>query len=273
MGALFGRKYRLRFGQPGGTSREVNGLRVAFSIEKDSDSGANVGTIQVWNLAKESVVELEQKGCLVTLEAGYQEGGIGMIFSGNDILLNQRRELPDVITEIRAHDGGKQLRTQVAAIGFEPGAAIKDVVSQLIGKFNDITKSEIDLEKLDLGSFSQGFVATGKVKTLLDDILKSRGYQWSIQDNEVRVVEDSATSQEMMFVVSAASGLIGSPIKTKTEDRYGITFTSLLNAGLRPYRQAKLESETVSGIYKIDKVSHRGDSWSGDWYSIVECVI
>jgi hypothetical protein len=272
MGNLFNRKYRIRFGQSGSPGREINGLRIAFNVERDSDSGANSATIEIWNLAKESVVELERKDCVVTLEAGYGTD-IGMVFKGNDILLNQRRELPDVITEIRAGDGGKQIRTQVASIGFEPGALIKDVIKSLVDTFNDVTKSNIDINKLDLGKFSQGFVANGRTKKLLDDILKPRGYQWSIQDGEVRIIQETATSDEMMFVISAKSGLIGSPTKTKNEEKTGLNFTTLLNAGLRPYRRVKLESENVTGIYKIDKVVHRGDSWSGDWITLVECVL
>lgn len=272
MADLFNRTYRLRFGQPGAPGREIRNLRVAFTVEKSSDSGANSAVIQVWNLAKESVSELERPGCTVSLEAGYQTK-FGMVFKGNDLLVNQRRELPDVITEIRSSDGGTQLRLQTVAIGFEPGAAIKDVVSQIVKSFTDVTTSGLDLEKVELGKFSQGLVATGPAKKILDDILTPRGFQWSIQDGEVRIVAEESTSQDTMFVVSAKSGLIGSPMRTRTEDKNGITFTALLNSGFRPYRKVKLESENITGIYKIDKVSHRGDSWSGDWYSIVECLL
>jgi hypothetical protein len=272
MSSLFNRQYRLRFGQVGSTGREIRKLRIAFSIERDSGSGANSGTIQIWNLAKESVSELERPGCQVFLEAGY-DSKIGVVFKGNDLLLNQRRDLPDVVTEIRASDGGVQLRQQTIAIGFEPGSAVKDVVQQLINSFQDVTRSTIDIQKVDLGKFSQGFVATGPVKKILDDILIPRGYQWSIQDGEVRVIEESKTAQDTMIVVSPTSGLIGSPMRTRTEEKSGVQFTSLLSSAFRPYRKVKLESDFITGIYKIDKVTHRGDSWSGDWYSIVECLL
>lgn len=269
MSLLFDRRYRLRFGQPNGDKREVNNLRIVFDVERSSDSGANTGTIQVWNLSDKSISELQRPGCNVTLEAGYGTE-IGMIFSGNDLKLLVRRALPNVIVEIRAQDGGEQLRTQVVNASFEPGTILRNVVESLIGAFKDIVKNPQDLLSLESLTLPKGFNATGKVKQLLDEMLGSRGFQWSVQDNEIRIVaDDSLADTGAAIKLTAETGLVGSP--TRTED--GANVLALLNARIRPYRELRIESSlaSVTGSYKVDKVRHRGDSWGRDWYTMAEC--
>lgn len=269
MTLLFDRAYRLRFGKIGEQGKEITSLRVAFQIEKSNDSGANTASISVWNLSPESISLLQQDDIQVNLECGYGST-IGLVFSGNDILLNVRRSLPDVITEIRSQDGGEQLRTQVVSLGFEPGALFQDVVRSLISQFQNLTISDVDMAKLSQDGLPQGLIATGKAQKFLDDLLKSKGYEWSVQDGEIRVVEDTAVTDDSAVLLNYKTGLVGSPTKTKD----GVNVTCLLNPRIRPYRLLQLESnETpgVSGVYKVDKVTHRGDSWGKDWYTTAEC--
>jgi len=272
MSLLFDRKYRIRFGQPGAAGREISGLRIAFAIERDSSSESNAATIQIWNLSETSRAEILRSGATVSLEAGYGRE-LGMIFQGNDFKVNIRRELPDVVTEIKTQDGGFQLRSNIVNIGFELGSSIRDVVSQIMGTFQDLTTNAKEILTVPADQLSEGWIASGTAKKVLDDLLKPRGIQWSVQDGEIRLVADDKTSNDGAVRLSAGTvtlkgtGLVGSP--TKTED--GIIVTSLLNPKIRPYRQIVVESRDIDGIYKVDKVTHRGDSWGGDWYTVAEC--
>ena len=272
MSLLFDRKYRIRFGQPRAAGRELSGLRIAFAIERDSSSESNAATIQIWNLSETSRAEILRSGATVSHEAGYGRE-LGMIFQGNDFKVNIRRELPDVVTEIKTQDGGFQLRSNIVNIGFELGSSIRDVVSQIMGTFQDLTTNAKEILTVPADQLSEGWIASGTAKKVLDDLLKPRGIQWSVQDGEIRLVADDKTSNDGAVRLSAGSetlkgtGLVGSP--TKTED--GIIVTSLLNPKIRPYRQIVVESRDINGIYKVDKVTHRGDSWGGDWYTVAEC--
>ena len=62
------------------------------------------------------------------------------------------------------------------------------------------------------------------------------------------------------------------PKEGEKAKRTGIEVTSLLNAGIRPGRRIQVLSKYLDAVYKVEKVTHAGDTHGGEWYSQVEAV-
>ena len=44
----------------------------------------------------------------------------------------------------------------------------------------------------------------------------------------------------------------------------------LLHAGLVPGQKIKVESETISGVFRLEAVTHNGDTFTNDFYTEIE---
>ena len=266
MTILFGRRYRLLFGQYGGTARVISGLRVSFSIEKSIDSDANTGTITIYNLNEQSRSEIEREGTVISLEAGYSDE-IGLIFSGNDLRVSSTRRGVDMITQIQLGDGQKQLKGTTVNAKFQAGTSMKDIFSSIASQFDNLSINFQDIAKLGAKILSGDLTLSGAAKKAMDTVADSLDADWSIQDGEVRVIPKERLSGDTTVYLSPSSGLIGHAAKTEE----GVMFTSLLNPRIQIGRGVEVSSRQVNGVYKPTKISHRGDSWSGDWVTQVEC--
>lgn len=65
------RAYQFSAGQAGASGFAISELHIQFSVEKADVSSPNTAKIALWNLSPEHKAALEEKDCVVTLNAGY----------------------------------------------------------------------------------------------------------------------------------------------------------------------------------------------------------
>ena len=106
------------------------------------------------------------------------------------------------------------------------------------------------------------FSFTGRTADLYDQILKPLDINWYEEDGFIQFTV-VGSSTEAVSVLNASSGLIGSP--SVTED--GVKAISLLNSNIRPGGRVKIESNLVTGIYKVTEVLYYGDNREGDFFT------
>lgn len=75
------RAYQFSAGQAGAAGFAITQLHINFSVEKADVSSPNTAKIALWNLNPEHKAALEEKDCIVTLNAGY-EGNTPMVLTG-----------------------------------------------------------------------------------------------------------------------------------------------------------------------------------------------
>lgn len=277
MTQLLGRKYRLTFGKPGAKGKAVTGLDVNFTVEKTTEFKPNTATITVYNLSKENRAALEESDIQITLEAGY-EGQFGIIFLGNDLIVQTRKIGVDYETTIRSRDGGKEISDTPINLEIPGGEFLEDSVREVVKVWDKTLGREVELKKLPKKKAKKSKAISKPVAEVLNLLLEPEGFEWSIQDGEFRVVEKTKGSDETVFVLGPTSGLIGSPERTKFRlpgdktDTEGISFTCLLNPQVTPLRRVKLEGLSVKGIYKITRVRYVGDLKGNDWYCHAEGI-
>jgi hypothetical protein len=264
------------------------GLKVEFNIERNSNKDPNRAEIVVYNFNPINRAILQQGSKLVetlrsatppqlydwpiSIDAGYV-GATERLFTGNITFANSRKDKTTWVTDITCGDGEKAYRKERVNRSYGPGtpvtAVVTDVAAQLgIGPGNLAFQMSIGLYRKGYSVFTQGFSASGPAPDVLDRLLSSMGFQWSIQDGQLQILGPTETTFETVVTISNKLGnLIGSPEKG---DEGSLTIKTFLQGKLKPGRRILLESDQVTGQFKIEKVIHFGDTRGNDWYSEIE---
>ncbi len=263
-------------------------LSVAFSIERSLKPEPNTAEIQIWNLNADHRSQLEESGnppkgsgekgepltqpkagVPATIEAGY-EAQTSLIFSGTLRTVFTVREGPDLITTLQTGDGEKQYQRSRISLSLAPATPNTSVLQQIVkalglGEGNLAAASALLLTLPPL--FPQGGVLSGSSSQIMTRVSQSLGFEWSIQDGAVQLLQVSAPIQGTAVLLTPDSGLVGSP----SIDSEGVlTAQCLLIPDIFPGRLLVLESERLSGNYRVEKCNYSGQSAGVEWYIDLE---
>ena len=303
---LFDRVIQISVGAAGSSGLAVSGLRCSFDITKTEESKENKVNFSVWNLSAATRAEFDKIGNRVIISAGYAAGGLQTLAVGDILAAETDFSPPEIKTDVEAADGGKALRTARTSVSYKAGTPAKSIVEELVGKLDvDMPDIPVDLS----GAFAYGWSHVGRVRDALDQLARRFGFSWSIQNNALQITETQQPSQRQAVILSADTGLIGTPTpiddvrssdeKSRDEsssggsaendnsamaklaaalggqkmERPGLRATSLLNPALIPGDPVIIRSRfRGERTYRIKSVRHRGDTHGSEWYSEVECV-
>lgn len=296
---LFNRVVSLVIGQEGGRGRELQGLRISFSIQKGSTKSPNKATCKIWNMNPDTRAAVEVIGNVLILKAGYAEDlGLVQIFAGEVTRALTVREGADWVTELEMQDGFSEFRDTKASISFGKGAPVLQVVQNIAAKFDLPVRPLPD----DVAGkqYKDGFAFAGKARDAMDKACEHLGLEWSIQNREIQIIKKGGYFKQRAIVLSPESGLVGSPAreqKTMTEKaaaKEGITrkqkgvqvintldekgepeeklqvngfkVKSLLQPILEPGGYVQLKSKGIDGEFlKIEELTHNGDTHGNEW--------
>lgn len=268
MSRLFGRVCAVTVG-----TRRITGLRMAFKIAKWLARDPNTLELTVTNLSAETRAALQEKDVPVTVEAGYagtagSPGTSQVIFSGTARRVTHTHDGTEWETKLTSGDGEKAIRDGRVNEALAPGATMKDALGSLakgLGVAFD-KASAGDLEGA-FDSFANGVSLHGPAAPQLDKLMATAGRSWSIQDGTLQILRPDGTTAEAAVLLNAASGLVGSP---EFGEKNLLTVKSLLQPDLRPGRKVQLEAAAVKGLFRVEKVTHSGDTAGSEWYSACE---
>ena len=305
--ALFDRVAELVIGQSGKEGILIKDLRFSFSIEKTLTETLNTSTIRIYNLSPSSRKLVETPNNAVVLKAGYREDkGAITIFVGIVRRSLTIREGPDWVTELELDDGLIAYRDSKFSTSFKPGTLAINVLTEAskqfglpVGKFPD---SVLDKQ------YPQGFSFVGRARDGMNKVCNYLGLEWSIQNQEVQVLKKGGSRERTAIVLSANTGMIKSAeLEAKTmsdklaakqglttnssgvvekksdkllasgktpKDRLevqGYKVESLMQPTILPGDVAKLEAVGIDNFFKVEKVTHQGDTHGSEW--VTECSL
>lgn len=292
---LWKRIYRVHFPDLGFSfsNEEGEGLKISFDIDKDLTQETNKTVLRIWNLTNDTRAKIEKSDTLLEIYAGYKEnGGAVKIFRGTVIIAQTTDEGKDVVTELRLADGEIALRDSIVSVSFEPNADGRRIIETLVNAMG-LTLSFG--ENVEIGTYANGFSYVGYAKDALTSVCNAFGCDWSVQNGIVQVIMAGGTFASRGVVFSAPTGLIGSPSriirskpsedketnkqkrrrqqkKTKPEKRAGWEITTLLSPSINPGDAVKVESRLISGWFRVEKVSHSGETFGDAWESKFELI-
>lgn len=261
----------------GGAGVSLSGLRIVFEIERTSTSEPNPATIQVYNLSEGTRGLVQDKDQGVILKAGYLDL-VQQIFIGVVRRVEHRREGTEIVTEIEAKDGGIALLEPEFKRAYTRGVSRRKIVNDIVRSMPGISAGHLSSSVLS-SSISGKLAFSGTCKNAMDRLARAWNFEWSIQDNVVQVLRLTGTREgrELAEVFSPLTGLIGSPCRTGRDARSGkgvagARWTSLLRPALVPGGFALLESEFLTGAFKVESLIHRGDTHGEAWQTEAEGV-
>jgi hypothetical protein len=285
---LFNRTYRLLIGKKGDPRGvEIHDtLRITFDIEKTTKKNPNKGKISIWNLTKETRAKFEEPNTRVLLYAGYKdEKGPLLIYTGDVTFAYTQIEKPDISTVFELGDGSRSIRDSVISKGYGPGVTSETILKDCSESMGTPLTLPGDAPKK---VWEHGFTFYGASHILMDKVTSASGLEWSIQNNNMQVIEKNGVTTRQGVVISSHSGMIGAPervrkakvqkagekteVVAKNESEDGWKVNVLLMPELNPGDRVILQSDVVEGVFRIFELKHRGDSHGGDWQTELQLV-
>lgn len=278
MGVQFDRQYRFSAGQAGGAGFEVGvaspvALHINFNVQKADVSSANTSKITLWNLNKAQLATLNEKDCVVTLKAGYGST-MPLIFVGAVSRIETTNDGADRMTEIEAIDGRVELRDTFVSLSYKGVINTKKIMQDVAQQMGVSVTFSYNATFAD---YPNGFSFIGAGRTALDKVCAPTDLIWDIQNGILQIKRKGDTMSRQVFVLSPDSGLIGIPKKLTQgaenetdENSKGWEVVYLLNGAIGVGDYVKIESETVTGFFRVHTVEHEGDNIEGDWLSTAQ---
>ena len=271
-----------------------NNLHIGFSIEKDSTKESNKAKLEIYNLSEATRKKVEAADTEVEIYAGYERAGGAILSFRGTVTYGFTRDVgTDCITTLDLADGTVALRDSYCSLSYAPGTSAKTIIQRCANEMGVPVVYGEDVGELE--SYKNGFSFIGQAKDALTEICDALGLSWSIQNNILNIILAGGTSTNRGLVFSPQSGLVGVPErivqaeyksnksnpkktqkekakKEKPRKKAGWKINTLLVPSVNPADMVKVESKFITGWFRVEKVSHRGDYNGNNWGTSMELI-
>lgn len=273
------------------------GLRIKFMTRQATTSTPHHCNIIITNPAPQTIARMRKEKAKVTLRAGYQDGGAGLIFEGEVLQVrNGRENVSDTYVHIIATSGenGRNYATVNKALA--SGHTYKDRVNVALDAFKQLGLKPGFIDDLGQKKFPRNYVAHGMAHDLMREVCRAHGASWWIQGDKVNLLKGTSTTPGSTHVINADTGMVGLPEQTIE----GVIVRVLLNYNIYPGNKIKLNNASVQqaalspatgqsatndlyqngnilalsadGTYKVWRVEHEGDTRGNEYYTTLTCT-
>jgi len=285
------------------TYLQVQNLRVSFHVKKTSTTDFNTALIKIYNLNEQTrekinAADLEN---VVIIKAGYIEAKQEIIFVGNTVLSTINIDRPNVITTIEAQDGKTAMNQLKFSVSYAAGSFAVKILKDILAR-TTLDIKHIDWTKIPDKQYKNGFCFQGDAKVLLTNVCNYLGVEWSIQNNQAKLLSTGKADTAKIIYLTPETGLIGSPEKLKddsmalygsgykkdatlkvvgmTGKKYrksvggGYKIKCLLQPFIEPGSVVQVKSDAINDVqFRVVEIEHVGDTHGNDWYSLVNAMV
>ena len=279
----FDRQYRFAAGPPGGAGFEIGAttpesptaLHIRFMVDKCDTEAPNTALITLWNLNPEHLAILNQRDCVVTLRAGY-DNHRPLAFVGTVTYAETMLDGGDRETHMEAVDGRIELRDGYVSLSYFGKINTKKIIEDSAAEMGVALTFSHNAQFADLPN---GFSYVGPGRVALDKACASSGLKWSIQNGVLQVKLKGGTMTRQAYLLSPETGLLGIPRKITYgadsdggAEQFGWEVEYFLNGAIGIGDFIRLESRYVKGYFRVRSVEMRGDNLEGDWKCITRLM-
>ncbi|MCL1987412.1 MAG: hypothetical protein FWG64_05510 [Firmicutes bacterium] len=281
----FHREYKLAFGSgeigtlvtarlPDGQANEKNhALRISFNIQKNDDEQPDTAKISLWNLSPQNIATLNEDDCVVTLHAGYRGEFLPMIFKGIVTYTETIDNEADHETYFEAQDCRVELRDTYVSLSYAETVNTRQIITDIAAQMGLAPNISHNAEFHDI---PKGYSYIGPARMALDSACASSALRWRAETDQsggiLHIKKNRDSSKQEVYVLSAESGLIGTPKKiTYGGDTEGTAMQTgweveyFLNGEIGISDFVKLDSRKISGYFRVKTIDMTGDNIEGDW--------
>lgn len=266
----------------------IEELRISFNVIKMPGGVATSAEIMIYNLDSNHRQLIEEDGIDISLEAGYEDDGIALVFKGNTNNIAHEYIKPDWITKIFAYNSAFALYNSTINKTLPPKLSADQLADELIKKMEGISKGlttglfkETNNNESILYRSLKGKSWSENVKTLWDKLSKNFEFEYAVDNNIIDIVpkyEPGADVIPILINQTSHPQMIGYPERSDK----GVNVKTYLYPSAKIFRRFQIEStsEKVNfgnlffrkvppikneGIYRIDRLEHSGDTHGNLW--------
>lgn len=276
----FGRKVRITTADNGTTGTVFDEqFDIEFGVIRSRTSEPNQAEVRIYGLARSTRNQFREEFKRIRIEAGHV-GNSDVIFSGDIKTVNHSRTPQGIMTTITAGDG--ELAWQKAKVNTTlAGATPKQVVKRLVALMPNVTLGRVyglDGEP----AMRRPYVMNGMVRDRLDELARTYGARWSIQNGVFEWVANiQAGTRTRIVALTPKTGLLDTPEPTEK----GVKARCLLEPALKPNDVVEIRSGFIDttaparivddstlggGLFRINEVAFQGSTFSDAFYSIID---
>lgn len=250
---------------------EITDLRVQFKIEKSMPHGKkpkpNSCDVTITNLAGSTRANLETKPLVVELHAGYDDV-YHFMFGGDLRFAMTKMDGPNWETLLQLGDGDCHHRWARTNRSYAPGTTVRQILKDVTRGMNMQLPDELSKDPIFDRQMVNGDVAFGPARDKLTELLAPLGYQWMINNGQLRVLREDRAHPGTIIPIDEEHGMIGSP-EFGSPPRSGkpphMTVRMLLYPQINPGDRVQLTSKVKSGDFRVESVTHEGDTHGDTW--------
>lgn len=259
------RDWALTIGQSRIRSSGGDELHVDFDIDKSTKREPNKAVIRIYNLSEQRSQTIN-RNTVITLEAGYVDL-TDTLYTGEARDITNGFNGVDRVLTIESEDAGRKYSTATLDRNWGPGTTFQTIIGEVVEAMG-IGRGNLSLvvgtfERQDGPKvFPEGFTASGPAWRTLDQLARSAGFRWSVQNGVLQMRRGNRPVNTRSIRLAPGTGLIDSPHK----DADGkVTCEAYLIPGLNPGSVVVLDSRSVQGNYQIKRVRYSGATYSDTW--------
>lgn len=274
-----------QFSQTIGNAVVVEGggaaFKIHFSIKKNLGKQPNTCEIELVNLAPETRDFYTTKPLRIDIGAGHN-GVPRLLWTGDLRFGYSRHDGTDWITKLEVSDGLQAFALARMNRSYKSPVRVDRVLKDAAASMGLTVTDAIANLPIMQQPLSIGVAMQGPTRDVLSQLLAPYGYNWSIQNGVLQILRDIDTRPGAAVLVNQAAGLVGSPEMTaprnpakslravqKSYRGAEVKFRTLLWPELMPGGLCQLQSQTVTGTFKMTDVAHDGDTRDVPWYTDV----
>lgn len=243
---------------------EIIEVAYPFTLRLNVVTGLTTGNVsqanfQILNLSPQIQAKLwkdnfnQKKYITMWLYAGYQDV-MPLIYQGDILQCYSYRESggTEYITEIQSNDSGYLMQYGVANYTFSGGTKFENLLKTLL---DDIPLYKVGYISPEIPPIKRDKSFIGQTLDLLGR--EYGGYQVFIDKGELNILGKNEVVPGNIHVLTAESGLLGSPRRAEQYLDVDMIFEPRLKLG----QAIELISDSlpfVNNIYKVISISHRG---------------
>ena len=296
---IFLRNYRLKIGRstgsrvyemrPSETNPSQDGLRITFQVTHFAGGAFSVAEITIFNVSRYAERQMLGDGStgkyeFISLEAGYY-GLFGSIFVGQITNVQLHLEDGGATRGIRffCKSSAKERDQNLINLTLSPETDPVQIIEECASVFGAEIQFYGDFSELKRRS--RGTVLQGSPTACMNELGETFAFDWMVENGAIKIIKRDFALDNQVYVISAGTGMIGSPVVSDTE--VGIRYT--LNPKIKLGDTIKLESmaprfefsgaffydipRTIGeGYYKVYSLVLAGDSHGNQWESQISCL-
>jgi hypothetical protein len=252
----------------------VTDLRVTFTVEKSLEHDPNTCQLAIFNLAERTRMQLQRKPTHVRVEVAYDDQ-FSRLFEGDLQWAESNLDRVDWETRLQLGDGLRAYRHGRISKAYQGGATVKQLVTDTAKSMGlSLPRTVTEAKELQK-QFANGVTLSGPAYREMTRLLKPLGKQWSIQDGRLQILGGSETRADDVIRIASDTGMKGSPSFGTPPDKKRppiLHVTTLCRPEITPGGRILVESKVVSGLFRVERVRHSGDTHSNVWDSDIEAI-